>query len=249
MLRTAFGAFEALLGRTAVQANAAKGAAGRRIWTARASIRTPAMSWQQGALMSQLRAARSTVARTKPGQLRTKSQFIRARRPFHSSRPRRADATSATAKAAGEEWLSLSARLKKLSREYGWTSVGVYFALSVLDFPFCFLLVRTVGTERIGKQGYSVCLVAPLMDDLFPLPAHIEHVVVSNVQKVIPERVQDWWMEYRRALKEAKMERTGQDGEPAMMYHGVEEAEQRSKQEGASKYHNIPASAMSVAES
>tara|TARA_R110002003_G_scaffold72_3_gene6701 strand:+ start:2719 stop:3057 length:339 start_codon:yes stop_codon:yes gene_type:complete len=40
--------------------------------------------------------------------------------------------------------------LKKLSREYGWTAVGVYFALSVLDFPFCFLAVRLLGTDRIG---------------------------------------------------------------------------------------------------
>lgn len=46
----------------------------------------------------------------------------------------------------------MSARLKKLSREYGWTALGVYFGLSVLDFPFCFLLVRTVGTEKIGES-------------------------------------------------------------------------------------------------
>lgn len=50
-----------------------------------------------------------------------------------------------------EEAPSLSARLKKLSREYGWSAVGVYLGLSVLDFPFCFLLVRTVGTDRIGE--------------------------------------------------------------------------------------------------
>jgi hypothetical protein len=40
--------------------------------------------------------------------------------------------------------------LKKLSREYGWTAVGVYFAFSLLDFPFCFLAVRLLGTDRIG---------------------------------------------------------------------------------------------------
>lgn len=45
---------------------------------------------------------------------------------------------------------SLSQRLKKLSREYGWTAVGVYLGLSVLDFPFCFLAVRLLGTDRIG---------------------------------------------------------------------------------------------------
>lgn len=53
-----------------------------------------------------------------------------------------------------EESLSLSGRLRKLSREYGWATVGVYLALSVLDFPFCFLLVKMVGTDRIGTLAY-----------------------------------------------------------------------------------------------
>jgi len=112
-----------------------------------------------------------------------------------------------------EESLSLSARLKKLSREYGWSAVGIYFALSVLDFPFCFLLVRTVGTEKI---------------------AYVEDIVIRNVQKVIPERVQNWWREYREAAREAKRERTGELGELDVIGHGVAEAEQRSRQEGAS---------------
>lgn len=50
-----------------------------------------------------------------------------------------------------QEKLGLTARLKKLSKEYGWSVIGIYLALSVLDFPFCFLLVRVVGTEKIGK--------------------------------------------------------------------------------------------------
>ncbi|RMZ66051.1 peptide alpha-N-acetyltransferase [Pyrenophora seminiperda CCB06] len=45
---------------------------------------------------------------------------------------------------------SISQRLKHLSREYGWTAVGVYFALSLVDFPLCFLAVRLLGTDRIG---------------------------------------------------------------------------------------------------
>jgi hypothetical protein len=48
------------------------------------------------------------------------------------------------------EKASLSDRLKKLSREYGWTALGVYLALSALDFPFCFAAVRLLGVERIG---------------------------------------------------------------------------------------------------
>jgi hypothetical protein len=99
--------------------------------------------------MSQLRASRATATRTKFTGART--AFFRPRRPFHTTRPRRADAAPKDGSTAGEQSLSLSARLKKLSREYGWTAAGVYLALSVLDFPFCFLLVRTVGTEKIGR--------------------------------------------------------------------------------------------------
>lgn len=50
------------------------------------------------------------------------------------------------------ESLSLSQRLKKLFKDYGKSAIGVYLALSVLDFPFCFLLVRIVGTETIGRS-------------------------------------------------------------------------------------------------
>jgi hypothetical protein len=52
-----------------------------------------------------------------------------------------------------EAKLGFGARLKKMSKEYGWAALGVYLGLSVLDFPFCFLLVRAVGTEKIGKPG------------------------------------------------------------------------------------------------
>ena len=46
--------------------------------------------------------------------------------------------------------LSITQRLRKLSREYGYSAVGVYIFLSALDFPFCFLAVRTLGTDRIA---------------------------------------------------------------------------------------------------
>lgn len=69
-----------------------------------------------------------------------------ARRDFHPSSQKRASNPKDNAK----EPSGLSARLKKLSREYGWAAVGVYLGLSVLDFPFCFLLVRIVGTDKIG---------------------------------------------------------------------------------------------------
>lgn len=149
MLRTAFGAFDALLGGSAAQGAVLRETIGRRIWAGRMSARGPVAPWSQRALMSKL-AAPPTVTRSK--FVRTRTPLFKPRRAFHSSRPRRAaEAAPKNGNAPAQESLSLSQRLKKLSREYGWTAVGIYLALSVLDFPFCFLLVRTVGTEKIGE--------------------------------------------------------------------------------------------------
>ena len=41
---------------------------------------------------------------------------------------------------------SLSARMRTLSKEYGYAALGVYLGLTALDFPFCFLAVRMIGS-------------------------------------------------------------------------------------------------------
>ncbi|KAI8624823.1 hypothetical protein F5Y19DRAFT_480202 [Xylariaceae sp. FL1651] len=136
------------------------------------------------------------------------------KRSFHKT-SRLRDSKSGPSNSTTQEPQGLSARLKKLSREYGWAAVGVYLSLSVLDFPFCFLLVRVVGTDRIGE---------------------LEHFVVSNVKKVIPQSVRERWNEYRKALKEAEREQLGNDEiseHVEMAGWGVEEAQQRNKAEAS----------------
>ncbi|KAK6951021.1 hypothetical protein Daesc_007550 [Daldinia eschscholtzii] len=146
---------------------------------------------------------------------KTSKQSLRStRRSFHrTSRLRAAKPTPKDG--APQESLGFTARLKKLSREYGWAALGVYLGLTVLDFPFCFLLVRSVGTERIGA---------------------IEHWVVSNVSKLIPQSVRTRWREYREALKEAERESRGDteiSEKAEMAGWGVEEAEERHKAEAS----------------
>ncbi|KAI9892281.1 MAG: hypothetical protein M1814_001740 [Vezdaea aestivalis] len=51
---------------------------------------------------------------------------------------------------------SLAQRLRTLSREYGYSALGVYLALSALDFPLCLMAVRWAGTERIGRWEEEV---------------------------------------------------------------------------------------------
>ncbi|KIW37976.1 uncharacterized protein PV06_09953 [Exophiala oligosperma] len=72
--------------------------------------------------------------------------------------------SSGSSGSASTEKLSFSQRMKKLSREYGWAALGVYLALTALDFPFCFLAVRMLGTDRIG---------------------HWEHVALSWIRGVV----------------------------------------------------------------
>jgi len=83
-------------------------------------------------------------------------QRLRSLRFFHNNRRRQNGKVEPVPKAepVEAEPTSLGAKMRKLSREYGWSAVGVYFFLSALDFPFCYLLVRTVGTDRIGKVAF-----------------------------------------------------------------------------------------------
>lgn len=75
----------------------------------------------------------------------------RSNRYFHNSKARRNG--EAKAEPVLDE-TTLSGRMKKLTREYGWSVVGVYIFLSAADFPFCYLLVQTMGTDRIGKWDF-----------------------------------------------------------------------------------------------
>ena len=68
--------------------------------------------------------------------------------------------------------------------------------------------------------------------------AELEHIIVSNVSRFIPQSVKDFWVEYRAALKQARTERHGTEGVDEaieMAGWGVEEAQVRN-QAGASKF-------------
>ncbi|KAJ5787405.1 hypothetical protein N7457_002395 [Penicillium paradoxum] len=89
------------------------------------------------------------------------TRFTRSRTgPSPFPRQRRYNSNSSSGSGAkgpeSKDTGSLSARLKKLTREYGWAALGVYLGLSALDFPFCFAAVRLLGVERIGYYEHVV---------------------------------------------------------------------------------------------
>jgi hypothetical protein len=138
---------------------------------------------------------------------------LRAR--FFSTGRRLRNAAEADPLAKPDSELSLSQRLKKLSREYGWSAVGVYFALSALDFPFCYLLVRVLGTDRIGEW---------------------EHAVVSRVAPLIPQSVKDAFYNAKNWFRKTEVEYTGDDDVSDVIDAagwGVQEAEARMKKEAS----------------
>lgn len=184
--------------------------------TSRQQFRTrPASTWTNAASRVQ-RVSPSTFARASRQQTRNFSF-------------RRWNSTSAP-----QENLSLSQRLKKLSREYGWAALGVYLALTALDLPFCFLAVRMIGPDKVG---------------------HYEHVVVSWVKDVVKWPVSETSGEEAQeggvlAVKQAAKpveEVTGQSPrvlEEKEAYvvtdHGYKDAEQANSGANASEYHADP---------
>lgn len=110
---------------------------------------------------------------------------------------------------------SLTQRLRDLSREYGWTAVGVYFTLSALDFPFCFLAVRWIGTDKI---------------------AALEHSVVEWVKRASPIQIPEKY----RFWKKPKVEVEIGQVEEELYDHGYKEAEIANKGDGASMSADTP---------
>jgi hypothetical protein len=134
------------------------------------------------------------------------SSLLQQQRTFFQKRFS-SSSSSASSTATKAQPQSLSQRLKTLSREYGWSALGVYLLLSALDFPFCFATVRLVGVERIG---------------------HLEHTIMDWVKGALG---QFWPLEIKSVAH--KEQSQGQEG-TAVDEHGVIEAERRNVEEGAS---------------
>ncbi|KAK2753960.1 hypothetical protein FQN54_007319 [Arachnomyces sp. PD_36] len=110
---------------------------------------------------------------------------------------------------------SLSQRLRKLSREYGWAALGIYLFLSALDFPFCFAAVRLLGVDRIG---------------------HYEHVVVEGAKGIFAAvwPFQDHATDPADLAADADVPALDTEEQASTYDHGVAEAEKRKSVEGAS---------------
>ena len=89
--------------------------------------------------------------------------------------------------------------------------MGVYFALSALDFPFCFLAVRLIGTDKI---------------------AALEHSVVEWVKRASPIQIPEKYRFWQKPQVEQVIGHIELDAYD----HGVKEAEKANKGEGASTF-------------
>jgi N-terminal acetyltransferase 2 len=141
----------------------------RRISPVNASTFTKAQHVSQRVAVSQpLISPRRCTSQARPRFLKPSRPSSLVPPPFRASRTSRQvrfNSTSGSPKpnpnptphlGSPEPAPSLSARLRKLTREYGWTALGLYLALSALDFPFCFLAVRALGTDRIGRWEHAI---------------------------------------------------------------------------------------------
>jgi hypothetical protein len=154
--------------------------------------------------------ARLRNTRFKPGTITTPNMLQGVlRRGFRFTTKRKSNKGPTVGET--DEAKGLSARLRKLTKEYGWVTVGVYLGLSVLDFPFCFLFVRMVGPEKIGE---------------------VEHRVMSTVKQMIPDSVREAWHTYWQSFRKAEAKALGDDeisDKMEMATWGVEKAQERNR--------------------
>ncbi|ETI22393.1 hypothetical protein G647_06467 [Cladophialophora carrionii CBS 160.54] len=149
------------------------------------------------------------VTTTSPSQI---LRSARLQQPPRRPAGRRYKSSTSTPDA---EPTSLKDRLKKMSREYGWTAVGVYLALSALDFPFCFLAVRLIGTDTIG---------------------HYEHVVMEGVKNLVkwPIREAAGDVVGEAEVADDKRVLDEKSEEEVLNDHGYREAERANRGDNAS---------------
>jgi len=113
--------------------------------------------------------------------------------------------------------------MRKLSREYGWAAFGVYMGLSALDFPFCFLAVRALGTERIGQWEHAiVTTVKEAVGKVLPLSKEVEG------------GLQEGEVQLKEAVGMRKKDAT-KEGEEEWSW-GVEEAQKEASKDNASTF-------------
>ncbi|EXJ77462.1 hypothetical protein A1O3_09688 [Capronia epimyces CBS 606.96] len=148
---------------------------------------------------------------------------------------RRSNSSSSSGSASGpQEKLSLSQRLKKLSREYGWSALGVYLLLTALDFPFCFLAVRLLGTDRIGHWEH---VVVSYVKGLINWPATTTAAVAEDVDSAVGTAEKPGNADVvasKRILDEQSHEQYVKENADTVSDHGYKEAEKANSGANAS---------------
>lgn len=180
---------------------AAWNGAWRRLFTSQTKSRTSSELWKLKTAQWQ-----GMVARLRSQTFTTPASLQNVlRRGFRFS-ARRLD--KETVAKAEQPKKGLKEQLNLLIKVYGWVTVGVYLGLSAADFPFCFLFVRAVGTEAIGK---------------------VEHSISTFVKDIIPEPVKNAWHSVWSSIKKAEAKAFGDGGDITgkmeMATWGVEKAE------------------------
>lgn len=182
----------------------------------------------------------SLFSRTQP-TFRTRPSSNISFRGFHSQTPRRPTLRNSPTlnlrkqrrwksddvlDSKPESELTLSQRMKKLSREYGWAAFGVYMALTALDLPFCYLAVVSIGPETVGHWEHVI--VGYIKGFLqWPLAGTAHEQVGEAIDKIGEATGAN---DGKRLLEEAP---AGSQYE--VEDHGYKEAAAANRGEGASK--------------
>lgn len=129
------------------------------------------------------------------------------------------------------ENLSLGQRLKRLSKDYGWSALGVYLALTALDLPFCFLAVRSLGTDRIGHWEH---VIVSYIKDTVAWPLFGNKDATEAVEEA-SERVEELVKKPLEEVRDGEKRVLEEDETFVVADHGYKEAEKANRGDNASE--------------
>jgi hypothetical protein len=171
--------------------------------------------------------------RTRPKHFSTSRAFHQRPRTSSSPFSRLFRRFQSTASDSGPtEKLSLGQRLKRLSKDYGWSALGVYLALTALDLPFCFLAVRSLGTDRIGHWEHVI--VTWIKDTIsWPLAGHQD--AAQEVAEAT-DKVEDVVRKPLQEVREGEIRVLEEDDTYVVTDHGYKDAAKANSGDNASEF-------------
>lgn len=89
--------------------------------------------------------------------------------------------------------------MKELMSMYGYSALGVYLGLSLIDLPLCFLMVHSLGEETISVYLNRVKLVFGFGKSEEEVITDVRERIARKEEEDKTQVKQSWWQEFKQS--------------------------------------------------